>query len=608
MVARWQRAALAAAIAAAALALWLRYDTSSLPEVTRYRDDAYYYFVFVRSLATGQGPCVTPGEPTNGVHALWAVLLWPLWLAAGDRGLVVLAQHLGLCLHALTAAGLLVLLGGGSRAIVVAALYLGNPTLITEAQNGQETALACFATLLLWWGFGRGAAAAAVVAVLAVLSRSDLIFLVPAFGVAAFGWRARALVPGAVALAAYAGVDLALAGRWLQDSAAPIPWLFAAHFELSHPDWSARLHRLWWYLRPCLLGAPFATVSAVFGAALVATSAAPWLRARWHAVPLFATALGYACGARDVTVPLVASVLLLLAAPVRQVHGGAAYPAALLGFAGIVFLHLVLRTYPRDYYFAPLGVLGALAFGGLSSYAARAAAVLLLAGNLWQAATPAPLQTWQEQMAMAGRYLRTVVPAGEPVGCFNSGIVAFHDPGPVRNLDGVVDHAAFEALQAGRLDAYLDSRHVRFLVDSPEQVATGGSWPHASGMHFGPGFDPDADLVEVARFVVPQIGGTPFTAWWRRGRGAPPPPPAGAPAVLGPAPAYPGRTAGLYVLWPAAGAGELQLGPADGTGPRRRLAAVEAPTTVVVRVDAPSRGRHGLFVAGTEQPILVVDL
>jgi hypothetical protein len=72
-------------------------------------------------------------------------------------------------------------------------------------------------------------------------------------------------------------------------------------------------------------------------------------------------------------------------------------------------------------------------------------------------------QRWQEQMAMAGHYLREVVPRGEPVGCFNSGILAFHDPGPVLNLDGVVNAPAFAALRAGRLDAWLDAGGVRKL-------------------------------------------------------------------------------------------------------------------------------------------------
>lgn len=607
MANRRLRLALWTAGLAAVCVLLLRFDVSSMPEVTRYRDDAYYYFVFVRNWASGLGPCVTPDVATNGVHVLWAILLLPLWLLAGDGGFLVGAQHLGLGLHVLTAVGLFLLLGG-ARGLGVALLYLGNPVLVQEAQNGQETALACAATLALWWGFGRRRVAiATAVAVLAVLARSDLVFLVAAFGIARFGWRPLAAVPLGGALLAYAGVDLALAGRVLQDSAAPIPWLFAAHFERTGPDTIARLRRFWWYLRPCLLGGPYGIVSPVFGGVLLATTLAPRLRAPWEVAPLVLTLLAAAFGASDVAVPLIGAALVLMPNPVRQAHAGAAYPAALAGFAALVVLHLVVRGYPRDYYFAPLGVLGALAFGGLAPRATAVAGVLLLGFNVWQLRAPPFAHVWQEQMSMAGKFLRTVVPAGEPVGCFNSGIVAFHDPGPVLNLDGVVNHEAFVALRAGALDAYLDANDVRFVVDSPEQLARSGDWPHGSGVHFGPDFDPDADLVEVVRFVVPGIGGTPFTAYWRRGRGAPPPRPLDM-RVLGPAAGHGDRPAGVYVLWPAQAPGALELRALDAPLPPLRLLAVAAPTTVVLRVDAPIPGRYGLFRTGEPVPLLTLDL
>ena len=38
-------------------------------------DDAFYYFVWARSLAAGQGPVVSDGTWTSGVHVLWGLLL-----------------------------------------------------------------------------------------------------------------------------------------------------------------------------------------------------------------------------------------------------------------------------------------------------------------------------------------------------------------------------------------------------------------------------------------------------------------------------------------------------------------------------------------------------
>lgn len=597
------------ALAGLAVVAWARcLDASTLPEVTRYRDDAYYYFDFVRALARGEGPCVTPGQPTNGIHAIWAAMLWPLYALFGDRGFVVGAAHLGLGLHALTALWLFALLGRSARAGAVALLYLGCPLLVTEAQNGQETALACFAAVACCQAFARGFAPACVAAAFALLSRSDLICLVVPLGLAHFGWR-RGLAPAAIGFAALTAVNFALAGRLVQDSALPIPWLFAQHFERTGPDLAARAARLWWFLRPCLLGGPWAVASWAFGAALVAAAATRVLPRAWRLVPLPLTLLAGWLGAHDLEVPLAAAVLLALSAWPRVPEVARADASRLvwvaLGFFVLAGLHLVLRTYPRDYYFAPLGVLGALALAAWPGRVGLAALAMTAAAHALALRGPRVEQLWQEQMAMAGRFLREVVPAGEPVGCFNSGILAFHDAGPVLNLDGVVNHAAFAALRAGQLDAWLDGARVRFLVDSAIQFRRDDPWPHCSGAHFGPDFDPDRDLLELARCVAPGVR-EPFIVYWRRGRGASPALPS-APRDLGPAPAFRQRPTGRYVLCPCP-AGELWLRRVDGTGAAVLVTVAERPTCALLRLDAAAPGRYGLYAGAGLAPLFAVDL
>ncbi len=606
MASELRRLGLLALVLLGVVGFCLRIDVSGLPEVTRYRDDAYYYFVFVRSLVLGDGPCVTPGVPTSGVHMLWALLLWPMAALFGAPSLVIGAQHMGLGLHVLTALLLYLQMGRGGRALALAALYLGNPFLVDEAQNGQETALACLMTSGLWWGFGRGLSVASLVSVLAVLARSDLILLAAPFAVARFGWKLHAGVPLVASLLVYVASNVALAGHWLQDSAAPIPWLFAAHFERTQPDTWARAQRWWWYLRPCLLGGPYGLVSPVLGGVLVATAGAGFLRERWHVVPLLLTGVGVLLGARDVEVPLIASLLILLAGPVRQAHAGRAYQAALLGFGAIVGLHLVVRGYPRDYYFAPMAVLGVLAFGGLSSRLAHMACALLAVTNALALRAPRVAHTWQEQMAMAGKFVGDVTPSGAPLGCFNSGILAFHAKVPVINLDGVVNRQAFAALRAGQLDKYLDARGVRFLVDSEIQFRVDDPWPHSSGAHFGGGFAAERDLVEIARCAVPGVR-EPFVVYWRRGRGEAPVAPTVA-RVLGPAPAHGARRGGHYVAWPTTGPATLRLRVEGSAEPALTLAVADRATVVIVRVDSAKPGRHGLFVDDNAAPILSVDL
>ena len=48
------------------------------------RDDAYYYFVWAHNLAIGEGPCVTQGIHTSGVHVLWGGSLAALSLVAAQ--------------------------------------------------------------------------------------------------------------------------------------------------------------------------------------------------------------------------------------------------------------------------------------------------------------------------------------------------------------------------------------------------------------------------------------------------------------------------------------------------------------------------------------------
>ena len=278
----------------------------------------------------------------------------------------------------------------------------------------------------------------------------------------------------------------------------------------------------------------------------------------------------------------------------------------LFGFGALVALHLVVRGYPRDYYFAPMAVLGVLAFGGLSSRLAHAACGLLAVTNALALLAPRVAHTWQEQMAMAGRFVGDVTPSGEPLGCFNSGILAFHAKSPVINLDGVVNRQAFVALRAGELDKYLDARGVRFLVDSEIQFRVDDPWPHSSGAHFGGRFAPERDLVEIARCVVPGVR-EPFVVYWRRGRGEPPVAPTVA-RVLGPAPAHGARRGGHYVACPTTGPATLRLRAEGSAEPALTLAVVDRATVVIVRVDSAKHGRHGLFVDDHAAPILSVDL
>ena len=201
---------------------------------------------------------------------------------------------------------------------------------------------------------------------------------------------------------------------------------------------------------------------------------------------------------------------------------------------------------------------------------------------------------------MSGRFLHRFVPADEPIGCFNAGLVAWYHPGPVLNLDGVVDHRAFEALRRGELDAYLDDQGVRLLIDHPVQFARDPIRPHASGLWFGREFDPERELREVARFDVPGVtagrpGTDSFRLYWRVGRGAPPAPPQ-RPEILGRAPD------GAYcALWPGRPGVTLSVGrDRDDAG---ELIVGDGATAHVLRIPVRS-GPAFLWASDRDQPEL----
>ena len=183
-----------------------------------------------------------------------------------------------------------------------------------------------------------------------------------------------------------------------------------------------------------------------------------------------------------------------------------------------------------------------------------------------------------------------------------AGLVGWLHQGQVLNLDGVVNRAAFEALSAGELDAYLDRNRVAFVLDHPVQFAVGVPWPHAGGVHFGPRFDPERDLREIARFVVPGVdAGRPGTDSFRLYQRAP----YGVVRPEGPRCEDLGSSAdgGRDLAWRGRDGERLSL-RCDGQNGETFLAEGIAGVTIVVAAPAGSPGICRLFVSGQARPIL----
>lgn len=604
-----------AVFAAVAAAFWgLVAGLAPAPgPLDRLRDDAYYEYAWVANLVAGRGPTVSDGTPTSGVQVLWCLCLTPFAWWFGPAALPVVAPWLGFAMHA--AAALAWLRTAGDRVAVLGATlcWLGNPLLVRECQNGQETALACLVLTLLWAAREGPQRRFLLLGGLACLARTDLLAVVAALALAREGPRWRALIAPAFGFAAIVAAACACGSGPLPDSGAPMAWLWHANFAATEPGLGAWCGRAWWYLRPVLLGGPFALASAMgIGIAVFSIVRPVWPRAL-RAVPAVVVGGAGAAGLRDLIVPAWIALLLALRPAARAHRVPRDLLALFVGTAAIVALHWAVRWYPRDYYAAPLVVTATAAL-----LRAGHVRVLLLAFAVAQLVDgrnvpPEPLRG-QQELEMGGRFLADVLPRGERVGSFNCGLVAFHGSvlpagtdraRAVVNLDGVVDHRAFAALRERRLSAWLDEQGVCFLLDNPVQFSADLALPHACGRWFGPDFVAQRDLAEIARFDVPGVdngrpGGDSLRLYWRRGRGTPPAAP-GPARDLGPGP---GPGAGRYVLWPAHAGDWLEVEQSPGL--HRPLVHVDADTAVVLFVPGDAIGTGRLFVRGSSVPALVL--
>ncbi len=598
-----RKLALGVCVAAAAVGTWGAWR--GVPDLaTHLRDDAFHEFAWAHNLAHGHGPSVGAGIATSGVQPLWSLLL--AFVAVFMDRLPLVAPILGFACHVLAA--WIVRLEGrrtwlGNAAML---LWLGNPLLLRECQNGQETALACLCGVWLWRHRRSSIARFTLASAVAASARADLFLLALLLALARRSERlALSVAMVGCALLPWLLFQRACGSSWMPDSAAPMAWLAHANFEGLAPTVSEWWAQQWWFTRPALLGAPFWNASVAGFGALVATCAPPARTRIVRFAPLAVWGSAACAGASDLGTLGVAAVLFA-ASPTRSgARDGErrrlfALAAALVG---IVVVHDALRWHPRDYYFAPIAIGGTV---GLLALRKRPVASLLvgLAQFAHVASDPLPLEPLGQQRAMQGMGASLVPLLGDGVrvGCFNSGLVSWEQlrfgssGAAVVNLDGVVNGRVLSALQAARLSAYLDEQGVRFVCDHPVQWSMDASMPHACGPWFDGGRDPGPELVELARCVAvdeatDRPGTEAFVLCWRRGRGE--------------APKLPDRTQwiartsdGRPVLWFVARRGD---GVDLGRGARVPWFTADRDANYLLPLPRGEQSRA--YVRGQDQPI-----
>ncbi|MEI6128613.1 MAG: hypothetical protein WCR59_00950 [Planctomycetota bacterium] len=594
---------LAVLLAGIALACGLFHSVHGWPDLTTHlRDDAYYEFTWAYNLAHGNGPVVSDGTTTSGVQYLWSLML-SLFARLGDgSALPDIAVVLGVLCHILAAVSFWRAGRRTAGALCVALLWLGNPLLLRECQNGQETALACLCAVLLWHSRRSREVTFLLWALLSVLARSDLFFVVVLLSLVrhrATWWRG--LTTPLLVLLCHLGLNRVLGGSFLQDSGLPMAWLRHANFAALSPTSSQWLQQAWWYGRPALLGGPYELATAWgVGVALFACVRRFFPR-RLRLLPLFVVAIACLLGMSNLLVLWVCAALIAVLPVRRKRHVPLMLSALGLGLAFVIVLHWAIRWYPRDYYAALLVV---FACAGLMHWR-RFWQLLLVVGVLSAVvADRIPLEPLQGQkrMQIAGDFVAEIAPPEERIGCFNSGYITFaqrlHGPRIV-NLDGVVDARSFAALQRGELGAWLDREHISLLLDAPVQFSNDPNLPHASGRFIAPDFMLARDCVELARFVVPGLspllGGDCMILYWRRSAGT-------APQMFSSVRLL-GRCGDCQVIaWPAKQGADLAAELADGT----RLLVATAPVDTVCVIGLPVARFYSarLFVRGADLPLL----
>ncbi|MEO0479826.1 MAG: hypothetical protein AAF196_10130 [Planctomycetota bacterium] len=513
---------------------------------TVYRDDAYYYFAMVESLARGERPEVSDRVPTNGGQFGWMVMLLPTTLL-GDEGPERSARWVGL--GCLLWAG--VVLGrhlravtGRREAFVLGLLGLcATPLLWVEAQNGQETGLVVLTTVFVFVNRKARDRVFVTAGVCAILARVDLIFFVYAIELVRLRPQARSWlhcllhVPQATCygLLAWTTLNIAMADLPWSDAGSPMPWLFWNRFLATDPDTAAWLHHTWYHGRPALLGGPFVTSFAAWSAALVA--AGRWIPTRRSALVSLFALLGLALVfADDLEVPLLVATLGVAGIGLtdrgfedsdpsseRDSHEA---KALLIAAIFLVAFHGALRLYPRDYYWAPIAVFGVCwALSKSRSFGpvilASAVAVSFFVGDGSRSALQAqPGRAWQSVQEFAASQMSLVVPNDQKIGAFNAGLIRARSGREVVNLDGVVDQKSFHALRRHRLGEMLWLRGVDWILDHPVQLDTDPTIPHANGAWFGDR-GPDEFRPRI-RFLCPGVDagrpGTEEIVLWQRRR------------------------------------------------------------------------------------------
>lgn len=515
-----QRIGMLIVLALAAILPRLYWLTSDFPALVAgvLPDDAFYYFEIAGRVWQGEGVTFDGMNSATGFHPLWLLAILPFF-AGGTAGAVLpvkLVLFLQTCIHFLTALQLtrlnLRITKNALASTLLGVGFLVNVWSVHESINGLETALALFLAVTALQGIlecqsGRARGDRSrwndvrlgAVLSLCYLARSDmaLLLFVPCLillrGIREH-WQGTSIIAGlpATTIMAASLSNMVLTGQALQSSAMAVPHVMHANFahgvdNLSYGQIGAM----------CLYG----------------------FRQTWRQVWSYA---GPIAPAALIGSTLACLVIMIGAGEKGTLHRRA-FCVVLLFVGGIMALHGVhgaIRWYPRTWYFVywlvPLyvvpGLLMTMTLERIKEgkpRVERLCIVLIAVVVLTEIQHTArwsthPLFSWQAEAMQGVEAFDSHLPAGEPLGSFNAGLIGYMIDRPVVNLDGVVNEGAHRAIRDSNLAAYLRSEGIEYVLDYPAMWTPKANWVSV-GYYFNSEHTPIEPDV-VGQFDLPNVG------------------------------------------------------------------------------------------------------
>lgn len=477
----------------------LRFVIALLPERLLLRltwDDAFYYIRVAQNVAAGAGSSFDGTHATNGYHPLWLLMIAPVTSVVHGVTLIRVLVLIQATISLFTAVLAIKLLRPriGTPALTVGlAIWWLNPLSVTTSIAGLETALACFAVVLvIAAGFAylehpsaRSGVLLGVSIGVAFLARSDSVFASAAIVLWVTTRICRKGDTNWVRLGEHLGLGATTAALFA------LPWFIWSKLNfgtVQQASSGARPMVLWDIAERSGLTSASTASKVLYGAKsagdyLVQTNL--WLG--WPATLVLAGAL--------------AALIIATRAKKRDsevvTDAGSGEPtlvvslgwALLIAGALLAVVHAGLRISPRWYYFEwvrlGMGILGA----GIAARFVReglfgdpdmsdqrvasrrracvvAALVLAVLASVSTArSTIEPEFRWHSTMKAAGEWLRDNTAPDDRVVSFNAGFISYFSDREVVNLDGVINNSALDALRARDLARYICSVGADWYAD-----------------------------------------------------------------------------------------------------------------------------------------------